>query len=183
MCMGILHAVSPCIAIAQWGNPLTTPTATAAGGGRLLITDFDIDGDQDLISVGGGVLQVLTNDGQGVLSALAPVVHAGGAHAALLDVDLDGYLDVISAQPQSFDLTLSRNGPGGFQSGTTIPLSLFLPAGSNAAIAAMVVAEITGDGLADLVFVPDDPQIPVFAFPGGGASCLSSPCPRVRSAA
>jgi hypothetical protein len=77
-------------------------TATGTAYNALVATDFDSDGDLDLVTSGGGIggsVVTLRNDGAGTLSVINTTPRpTGPASIAAADFDADGHPDIALAQ-------------------------------------------------------------------------------------
>lgn len=143
--------------------PSSLPTIHGA-----VAVDIDNDGDEDLACaghwLGGGVNQLLTNDGLGVFAASQPF--PGTCFQVLaVDVDQDGDKDVVVSRD---GIALWRNdGNGAFSDATAV----WLPRGLGSP-SAMDVGDIDGDGLVDLVLGNSARGDVMLRNVGGGAFAL-----------
>jgi type VII secretion-associated serine protease mycosin len=119
--------------------------ATLPGIVDLTAADIDGDGDQDIIASGAGIY-VLTQGPAGVFSsAQIAASDQGMGETEVGDLNSDGRLDVASFGPGA-DVAVHLNTPDGWTH-TTYPVSnTTRPYG-------IEVADVTGDGKADLVSV------------------------------
>lgn len=135
-----------------------------------VVGDFDGDGDLDVITIGGGQLQILVSS----LSAShgAPSFVAGNSHlgqgAALdlvaADFDRDGDLDLVETMGTVRDtIVWTADGAGGFTAGP------MLGAGGTHAAA----GDVDGDGDVDLVIT--GPGTGIQSWRNGGAGLAGSP--------
>lgn len=118
--------------------------------------DFDRDGAADIV-VGhlGGVTLVRYQPGQGYSTA----VHEGREcmHIALLDADVDGALDV-ACEGEGFLTFHYGNGRGGFSRSGSISIG-------GVGWQDLKAADVTGDGLLDLVLFREDDKSQVRVYP------------------
>ncbi|MCK6561741.1 VCBS repeat-containing protein [candidate division KSB1 bacterium] len=124
---------------------------TARAGQGAIATDFDGDGDLDIIAANRtGPLNVLRNDGQGSFTLVAPgtlgLSHGAGDGINTADVDNDGWLDLLLTSDNSGHLYLN-NGNATFR---------FQQSFSNTDGYMGGFADLDNDGDLDLVFAGDD---------------------------
>lgn len=124
---------------------------TARAGQGAIATDFDGDGDLDIIAANRtGPLNVLRNDGQGSFTLVAPATlglsHGAGDGINTADVDHDGWLDLLLTSDNSGHLYLN-NGNATFR---------FQQSFSNTDGYMGGFADLDNDGDLDLVFAGDD---------------------------
>ena len=129
------------------------PERHTTGSGQtprgLIIADVNGDGAPDLVTANGdtGDVSVLIADGSGSFAAAAGFV-AGQFPNALAagDVDGDGKLDLVTANADTLDISvLIGDGAGHFAA----PQSLSI--GANAEPRSVAIADVDGDGQADIV--------------------------------
>ncbi|MCK6456869.1 MAG: FG-GAP-like repeat-containing protein [Phycisphaerae bacterium] len=126
------------------------------GAGRVVAADFDLDGDADVVTVGGAFnnpMLVSRNDGSGAFNtAMAPpgLQSQGYASVAVADVDRDGLLDLVLADSWFGRVLVSRNtmssGVLSFAAPSSVTTAAIVPND-------LVAADFDGDGDADVVFV------------------------------
>lgn len=141
------------------GNGLT-PRAVA-------LVDVNGDGKFDVVSANSNSndISVLLGDGAGGFSAAATfAVGAIPDALSVADVNGDGYADVVTANPLSQNLSLLvGDGTGQFGAAT------LLSVGPDAEPSAVVIADATGDGHADIVTAnkgQDGSGLPPPSLPG-----------------
>lgn len=118
--------------------------------GYLQLSDFDRDGDADVLYVSGG-LTVLENTGQPVFDLPTFYPRVGFGLVDLCDFDQDGYLDIVVVSRTEKLIVLIRNdGTGDFSGWKSYRLcdnfydNLTHPTN-------MVIGDVNGDELPDLV--------------------------------
>ena len=127
------------------------PLFTAPCGQGVIDTDFDGDGDIDVIAANRtGALNILQNDGRGNMVRLDPsaigIRHRAGDGVTMGDVDNDGDLDALLASDDTGHLYLNR-GTGTFEFQQTFLDTDGYMGG---------FADLDNDGDLDLVFAGDD---------------------------
>ncbi|MCA8950943.1 MAG: VCBS repeat-containing protein [Planctomycetes bacterium] len=126
----------------------TPPGVEFSGDPAAVATDFDGDGDTDVVSVLGGS-QLLLNDGWGYFVASPGAIPAGGSglDVAALDADQDGDADLVVVEAHAVRLYLN-DGSANFvaTAESTIPLPAVW-----AVQHAVLAFDADGDGDADLV--------------------------------
>jgi hypothetical protein len=137
----------------------TNPFAIAVG-------DFNFDGTLDLAVAnftGDSNISVLLGNGDGTFKLPVTYTADKGPRAiAVADLNGDGKLDIVTGNSYGSDVTvLLGNGDGTFHSGVNY---LITPGATPSALA---IADVTGDGIADLV-VTDDVGGGVWVIPGTG---------------
>jgi hypothetical protein len=137
-----------------------TPAALASG-------DFDGDGLLDLATanVDTATLSVLRGIGDGRFEA--PVDYPCGGEVSLLavgDFNQDGVSDVAVGSTEYFDRTLTV-----FTGRRAGPLGGRIQYFTNTAILGLVVTDMGGDGIADLVLARDERPLSVFRGRNNGA--------------
>ena len=132
------------------------PTAFGAGAGTFAVTvgDFNGDGKSDLAAANytDNTVTVLLGDGTGGFTASATSPFAVGSEPyslAVGDLDGDGNQDLAIANSSDSTVTvLLGNGAGGFTAAVA-PVGGAYTVGANPG--SVVVADLNGDGLLDLV--------------------------------
>jgi hypothetical protein len=134
--------------------------------GPIAAADLDGDGSADLaVIAGGNTVNVLLGNGDGTFRH--GVDHAAGPSAQLVslaDVNRDGKPDLLVSADDGGAFTavtvMLGVGDGTFAPGSSYPTSLFP--------ASIAVADLTGDGVPDLVLGPAFIDV-VSVLPGDGA--------------
>jgi hypothetical protein len=148
-----------------FGAPLQIVNTLATPARGLAVGDFNNDGHQDVIVVGNGFVQtqpiyVVLGNGDGTFqpakqfwsSTSIPITIAAA------DFNHDGKLDIVVALNPNGIAVMLGNGDGTFQSPLTYPTD-DLPSG-------LTVADVNGDGIADIIATGD--QVDVFLGKGDG---------------
>jgi hypothetical protein len=137
----------------RFGFNTTLSVGSGPGSGPTSVVAADINGEgkPDLISANSidGTLTVLTNNGSGGFGSNATlVVGSGPLCVAATDINGEGKPDLISANSIDGTLTvLTNNGSGGFGSNATLVVGFNVGPYPQF----VVVADVNGDGLPDLV--------------------------------
>jgi hypothetical protein len=165
--IGALGAAVLLLAACDLGEPATRYDAV----GRPTAGDIDADGDTDLV-VGEAVLQ---NAGDGTFSDAGTVTaFAGFGPRVLVDVDGDGAADRLTAAddgelPEGGYVELA-DGDGGFGAPTLVFDN------PNGLVLGFAVADVSGDGHVDIVFVAPDatttPQTSLVTHLGDGTGAF-----------
>lgn len=134
----------------QFAPPVVVgPTAAV----EIRAEDCDADGHMDLIALqaAGGIQWYRNGDGQGTFQAVLPVAPSADANSiwAMADLTGDGAPEVVFTADNGLGLFLSTNdGSGSFGP----PVLLWELSGpEQLSLAALTLAEFTGDGLRDIV--------------------------------
>jgi hypothetical protein len=121
----------------------------AAASRAVAVADFDNDQALDTVVANGpGVSStVFRGDGNGVMTELATLGSAASDDRAVAVADLngDGYVDIVVASANGNTLYLNQNG--------TAFTAAALPARSGAGAVSVVLADVVGSTLADVIFV------------------------------
>ena len=119
------------------------PDAPTTAPRRLLSTDFDRDGDLDLIALGAGGATPFENRRQGEFVAIDPAVQApkGLLDGVSVDLDRDGYPDLVTLSASG--VSWLRNDAGRYAAPESIPVE----AGE---LATVVALDADADGRVDL---------------------------------
>ena len=145
---GSLTSAGAVLAVTSDPGIESTCVGTAPAPQRSLAVDIDGVAGQDLVVTVDGGVQVLLNNGAGVLVAQTPIATgAGAAGLTSADFDLDGFVDLAVANRSGAVTVLYGNGTGGFPAVVSI-----LTGGSPIAVAA---ATTSGSALPNLVIVDD----------------------------
>lgn len=150
------------------------------GGGPLQVVDVDGDGRTDVVTVSGGRVHLLFQDGSGALggevaygdpSGATPFGAYGEVHVA--DMDGDGVPDLVfQSGPLELSVALQTT-PRGFGP----PTSWTVPTSSWGAFDSFALGDLDGDGRADVVTVEGGNYgyINVFLQRPGGTLALQPP--------
>jgi hypothetical protein len=151
---------------------LRVPYRYPVGGTPTAIASSDVDGDGDLdlvVARADGTLLVLPNEGDGQLGApIATTLPAPPLAVAVGDLDGDGHLDA-AVRTVSSVVVLHGAGDGTFPNQTTYSLGMTYSTPS----AVLAIADVTGDGRADLVTV--DGTNGGFALVGQAGGAFATP--------
>lgn len=113
----------------------------------VLVSDFDSDGENDLLAVGGGSVIFYSGNGNGTFDApnMTPAAQAGeGARFGAADLDADGDLDIAVAGPGGVAVLQSDG------AGTCAVMEQLALAGDPRALAA---SDLNADGRPDVVVI------------------------------
>ncbi len=132
------------MAFGLFGPPVTIGANPNLLGIDLAVADVDGDGNLDVLVSGGGGVNILYHDADGLAFTNTAVVSipTGSRSIACADVDADGDLDLFVVN--TFDDAVSvhrNNGSGGFGPGVAVAVGDFPEA--------LVVNDIDGDGDVD----------------------------------
>ena len=146
----------------------TPPNTVVVSGGvaEVAIGDFSGDQNEDVVVASGGVsaLTMFLGDGMGNLGPPANIdVGATSASAlAIGDINGDGDLDIAFIDDTTLRVVLG-NGALAFSDGASIEV------GKDQLFQALLLVDVTNDGLDDLVFGrPNDTQLAIFPSNGDG---------------
>ncbi len=155
------------------------------GSGTLLksisLGDIDGDGQLDALSGWGGSLTVLKGQGDGAFTLLPAINPGHDVNSAVMgDVNGDGHLDLVAVGTKftcnyqgyygcydsDYEGQVSvvlGNGAGGF----SLPISSSLGTDFNGSFAQAALADLTGDGLPDLVTIESSTGLAIVASNDG----------------
>lgn len=131
--------------------------------GRLTPADVDGDGDLDFVtSVSGGAAVIIREDDGLHVSRVFSDIRMSPAIPA--DVDGDGDLDIVGGQshPDNTITIATNNGVGEFESLVSVPSGSGLPPYR------IAVADVSGDGNADVVALSGTPDVVISRGLGDG---------------
>jgi hypothetical protein len=83
--------------------------AVGTGGYGVQIGDLDGDAKLDLVTSGGGMVSVLSGNGDGVFGAPQSYSAFGAGALALADLNGDGFLDLVAANANTFTVSVLLN--------------------------------------------------------------------------
>lgn len=129
------------------------------------VGDFDRDGDPDIVITGGEAEPsiIWANDGSGrFVSADGPIFLRGTESLLCVDVNGDGVEDILASAPSADQLGLLLGKPSG---GFVEPI-LIIPA--RGVGLSLVVADFTGDNIADIAAESFDGWIGLYTGDGHG---------------
>ena len=142
----------------QWGAPRVVAQAPAlARSGAVAFADIDGDGAADLVAVDKPLAGYVPRDpgggfGRPVSLAQAPSPLPAAASTRLVDLDGDGAVDLLASDGANLALYYQNDGATGWQDPPQIVGRGAAPVG-NLADPHVFLADMTGDGLDDLVRV------------------------------
>jgi RHS repeat-associated protein len=142
----------------QWGTPRVVAQVPAlARSGSVALADINGDGATDLIAVDQPLARYVPRNPSGgfglpVALAQAPSPLPGAAATRLVDLDGDGAVDLLSSDGVNLALYYQNDGAAGWQSPPQIVGRGTAPV-DNLADPHVFLADMTGDGLQDLVRV------------------------------
>jgi hypothetical protein len=150
-----------------FGQTLGSPIALSGGPQAVVAGRFDANATLDLAvpQLGGNTISVLLNSGTGFNASLGSPYAAGTTpnDIAAGDVDGDGDLDVATANAGSNNVTvLVNDGTGAMTQAVGSPI----PAGSTPL--GVALADLNGDGRADVIATNTANQVNVFRSVAGG---------------
>jgi hypothetical protein len=135
-----------------------------AASHAVAVADFDNDQALDAVVANGPSVSstVFRGDGNGVMTELATLGSAARDDRAVAVADLngDGYVDIVVASANGNTLYLNQNG--------TAFTAAALPARGGAGAAAVVLADVVGSTLADVIFVYGNGPVVRHENLGGG---------------
>jgi hypothetical protein len=158
----------------------SSPEYFPGGTGRLIVADFDGDGDRDVAATHGAEVVLFVNEGTGALRAHAVYTADGGRGARMVAADMNGdrKLDLIvntyppipdggSVTFSSEVLVLLGAGDGSFRVGpiTTLP----------APVTDFAVGDFGADGNPDLLAALEDPIADLVFLAGDGRGGFTRP--------
>ena len=164
-------------------QPQPLPFEAAYSPNSLVLTDFNLDGNLDIVvgfgnpdcigpDSGSGTIAVLYGYGNGTFQS-ATLNPAGNAPVAVAAADLngDGRPDVVATNPSADSLTIMlATAGGGFGSPVGLPLG---PGGSVAPVS-VTAADFNGDGRIDLAAVGSSSGL-VYVTIGNGDGTFHAP--------
>ncbi len=157
------------------GNGTFGPRQVLPGSfpGEPVVGDLNGDGKPDIAVAGGGAVSVLLGNGDGTFQtptpATAPAVGLIPYAVTVADLTGDGRSDIITANINDDSVSvLLQNSDGTFETRQTFPT------GSGTGPAAVTVADLTGDGISDLI-VADYHSNSVSVLMGNGDGTFRAP--------
>jgi hypothetical protein len=144
------------------GVTCVASASLASSAADIGLGDMDGDGDADAFVIGHGQDAVWLNDGAAAFTAGNPIsmpFPSGGGVVEMEDLDADGNLDAVSTAPPGV------SGPRGHILYGDGAGSLSLHQHFAAPPSGLAIADVTGDGALDTVFVDYDLQVRAGAVP------------------
>jgi hypothetical protein len=136
--------------------PLALPPGLTVANGLFAIGDVNGDGKADIVA-GASKLWTYLGNGNGTLTAAAPVAISSYATIILADLNGDGRLDAVLGDSHSSGQLLLGNGDGTFAAPVLLPAS------------PIFIADFNGDGRLDFVSRTGSIFYDVFLNNGSGA--------------
>ena len=176
---GLVFGVVALLSLSACNDLGEDATTYSVPGDGIFGGDIDGDGDVDLMTGGGDVSTVLTNDGTGRFSPTIVDGHVDFSHMMLVDVNgdnrqdmvrFDGDLDATGPAEWHLETSLS-NGDGTFEDATVVGATSLAAVGDHAAVA-VISADMNADAHADVVAYQSSEGHPGAAvvFPWTGAN-------------
>lgn len=161
-------------------GPATTPSTQVGPGGTtpvdLALADITGDGIADIVTANEGsddvsVIPALAGGGFGGAAVYATRIGANGdapTALAIADVDGDDHVDVVTADRNSDDVVVLKGTAGG---ALAAPIKFSTLDGTRGdGPADVAVADVTGDGLPDIVTANASHDISILAKSGAGVA-------------
>ncbi|AEA42790.1 T9SS type A sorting domain-containing protein [Fluviicola taffensis] len=145
---------------------LNSSTISGDNFGTNEFGDLDGDGDQDLVGIDMNDLHWTRNDGNGNFQSVPTIIAQSPTlglltQLSILDIDHDGDLDLVTAGNSSIS-KYTNNGTGTF----SVPVSI----ASNVEARNVLMADIDGDNLKDLLYFTLTPNQVVYKKSLGGGN-------------
>ena len=156
---GLTFASDPLIVYANSGSSVLSQTNYAAGGGPLVLGDFNGDGRRDIAAGSATGVEVLLNVGSGTIRAPLAVCHAGYILLSFTsgmnttDINRDGYADLVLEDyydEHGYALPSADVWLGGPRNRFTHKVSIYLPGLATAVPPA--IGDFNRDGFLDVAY-------------------------------